>query len=47
MQIALANPTHIPEIVSFFNENLDSNNSKKHELGDIFPSSIFIFYINE
>ena len=26
MQIALANPTHIPEVVSFFNENLDSNN---------------------
>lgn len=27
MQIALANPTHIPEVVSFFNENLDRNNS--------------------
>ncbi len=27
MQIALANPNHIPEVVSFFNENLDSNNS--------------------
>lgn len=27
MQIALANPTHISEVVTFFNENLDSNNS--------------------
>lgn len=27
MQITLANPTHISEIVSFFNENLDRNNS--------------------
>lgn len=27
MQIGLANPTHIPEVVSFFNENLDSDNS--------------------
>ena len=27
MQIALANPTHISEVVSFFNENLDHNNS--------------------
>ncbi|QUG87160.1 GNAT family N-acetyltransferase [Bacillus nitratireducens] len=27
MQISLADPTHIPEVVSFFNENLDSNNS--------------------
>ena len=27
MQIALANPTHISEVVSFFNENLDRNNS--------------------
>lgn len=27
MQIALANPTQISEIVTFFNENLDRNNS--------------------
>lgn len=27
MQIALANPTHISEVVSFFNGNLDRNNS--------------------
>ncbi|MBK3494102.1 GNAT family N-acetyltransferase [Viridibacillus sp. YIM B01967] len=27
MQIALANPTHISEVVSFFNENLERNNS--------------------
>ena len=27
MQIAFANPTQIPEVVSFFNGNLDSNNS--------------------
>ncbi len=27
MQIALANPTHISEVLSFFNENLDRNNS--------------------
>ncbi|MBE1554688.1 hypothetical protein [Sporosarcina limicola] len=27
MQIALANPAHISEVVSFFNENLDRNNS--------------------
>lgn len=27
MQIALANPAHISEVVSFFNENLERNNS--------------------
>ncbi|MGF9975271.1 GNAT family N-acetyltransferase [Viridibacillus arvi] len=27
MQIALANPTHISEVVYFFKENLDRNNS--------------------
>jgi diaminopimelate decarboxylase len=27
MQIALASPTHISEVVDFFNENLDRNNS--------------------
>jgi predicted GNAT family acetyltransferase len=27
MQITIANPTHISEIVIFFNENLDRNNS--------------------
>lgn len=27
MQIALANPTHISEVVYFFNENLERNNS--------------------
>ncbi|WP_274310001.1 GNAT family N-acetyltransferase [Solibacillus daqui] len=27
MQIALANPTQISEVVSFFNENLERNNS--------------------
>ncbi|WP_078554422.1 hypothetical protein [Bacillus alkalicellulosilyticus] len=27
MQIALANPTHISEVVTFFNENLDRNNN--------------------
>ena len=27
MQIALANPTHISEVVTFFHENLDRNNS--------------------
>ena len=27
MQIILANPTHISKVVSFFNENLDHNNS--------------------
>lgn len=27
MQIALANPTHTSEVVYFFNENLDRNNS--------------------
>lgn len=27
MQITLANPTHISEVVTFFNENLDRNNS--------------------
>ncbi|MGE7920527.1 N-acetyltransferase family protein [Viridibacillus sp. NPDC093762] len=27
MQIALANPTQISEVVNFFNENLDRNNS--------------------
>ncbi|QOV12600.1 GNAT family N-acetyltransferase [Viridibacillus arvi] len=27
MQIALANPTYISEVVYFFNENLDRNNS--------------------
>ncbi|WP_391201513.1 hypothetical protein [Psychrobacillus sp. L4] len=27
MQIALANPTHITKVVTFFNEDLDNNNS--------------------
>ncbi|MFZ3590360.1 GNAT family N-acetyltransferase [Bacillus sp. DJP31] len=27
MQIVLANPTHISEVVTFFNENLDRNNN--------------------
>jgi hypothetical protein len=27
MQIALANPTHISEVVAFFKENLDRNDS--------------------
>lgn len=27
MQIALANPMHISEVVTFFNKNLDCNNN--------------------
>lgn len=27
MQIALANPTHISEVVTFFNKNIERNNS--------------------
>ena len=40
MRIALANSTHIPEVVSFFNENLDSNNSAVYSKEFLCPLGI-------
>ena len=40
MQIAFANPTQIPEVVSFFNENLDSNNSAVYSQEFLCPLGI-------
>ncbi|MEK3766026.1 GNAT family N-acetyltransferase [Solibacillus sp. FSL K6-4121] len=40
MQIAFANTIQIPEVVSFFNENLDSNNSAVYSQEFLCPHGI-------
>ena len=40
MQIAFANPTQIPEVVLFFNGNLDSNNSAVYSQEFLCPLGI-------
>lgn len=40
MNIALANPTHISEVVTFFNENLDRNNSAVYSEEFVCPLGI-------
>ena len=45
MQIALANPTHISEVVSFFNENLDRNNSPVYSEEFLCPEVMHPFII--
>lgn len=40
MQITLANPTYISEVVTFFNENLDRNNSAVYSEEFVCPLGI-------